>query len=265
MANKENTGEFSMDSYVNQRLSEDVEPNNPFEVPMKDGGGHKGKHRLKGKVNIKSKKFLIILAVIAVLVLFLILFIWIRKRQNDGARYARLLAKNIGTPISSARKDAGLDLKTESDYTTLNQLYISYQAIAESRKDCTIQGVHLPEWAIFCNTDANELTNVTYYNYELLEDSIFGTERKSYLDPQLIPERASISEVEKKLDLEPYRIQYLQDRTQLREYRYCYDDKETGDVVAYAITAKWDSSGALYEIKDIRRNYIGTLLSSPEA
>lgn len=263
MANKENTGEFSMDHYVNQRLSEDVEPNNPFEVPQ-ENGGRKVSRKLKGKVNVRSKKFLIILAVIAVLILSLILFIWIRKRQNDGARYARLLAKNIGTSISSARKEAGLDLKTESDYTTLNQFYISYQAIAESRKDCKIQGVHLPEWAIFCTTDANELTSVTYYNYELLEDSIFGTERKSYLDPQLIPERASVSEVEKKLDLEPYRIQYLPDQSQLREYRYCYDDQETGDIVAYAITAKWEADGSL-SIKDSRRNYIGTLLSSPEA
>ncbi len=266
MANKDNTGEFSMDHYVNERLSEDVEPNNPFEITEGSAGGKKGSKlkNLGKKVNVKSRKFLIIACIILVLILALILFIWISVRRNDGARYARLLAKNIGAPISTARKDAGIDLKTESDYTTLNQLYISYQAIAESSKDCKIQGVYLPEWAIFCNTDANELTNVTYYNYELLEDSIFGTERKSYLDPTLIPAGTGIKDVEKKLDLDPYRIQYLQDKTQLREYRYCYEDKETGDVVAYAITAKFDNHGSLTEIKDVRRNYIGTLLSSPE-
>ena len=257
-----------MDNYVNERLAEDIEPNNPFETPLQDTAKKKKKRfnpkNLRGKVNLRSKKTLVILAVIAALILFLILFIWISKRRNDGARYARLLAQNIGSPINSARKAAGIDLSTESRYITLNQLYISYQAIAESKKECKIQGVHLPEWAIFCNTEANELTNVTYYNYELLEDSIFGTERKSYIDPKLVPENSGITDTEKKLDLSPYRIQYLQNRTQLREYRYCYDDKETGDVVAYAIIATWDEKGNRLSLEDYRRNYIGTLLSSPE-
>jgi len=267
MADKNNTGEFSMDSYVNERLSEDVEPMNPFEVqptePSKKSKRKFGK-KLK-KVNLRSRKTLIIAAAVFVLILFLIIFIWISKRRNDGARYARLLAQNIGRSVKTAEKKADIDLKDESDYATLKQLYISYQAIAESKKDCKIQGVHLPEWAIFCNTDASELTSVTYYNYELLEDSIFGTERKSYLDPNLIPLGSSISDVEKKLDLEPYRIQYLQGKIQIREYRYCYDDEESGDIVSYAITAKWNENGDLAEIKDIRRNYIGTLLASPEA
>ena len=259
-----------MDGYFNERLSEDVEPMNPFEIQETEPSkkSKKGKRNLGKKlknVNFKSKKTVIIAAAVLVLILLLIIFIWLSKRRNDGARYAKLLSQNIGRSVRTAEKKAGIDLKEESDYATLNQLYISYQAIAESKKDCKIQGVHLPEWAIFCNTEASELTSVTYYNYELLEDSIFGTERKSYLDPNLIPTGSTVKEVEKKLDLEPYRIQYQQGKIQLREYRYCYDDKESGDVVSYAITAKWNEDGELAEIKDIRRNYIGTLLASPEA
>jgi len=265
-----NQDDYSMDDYVNERLSEDVEPNNPFEIETQDTPRRKASAKQKKPARTPKKKksrkrIQIIAAAAAVLILALVIFIFIRKRSNDGARYARILAKNIGTPISSARKAAGVELQTESDYLTLNQLFISYQAIAESRKSCRIQGVNLPEWAIFCNTDANELISVTYYNYELLEDSIFGTERKSYLDPSLIAAGLSVSEVEKKLELEPYRVQYLQDKTQLREYRYCYDDKDTGDVVSYAITAKWDENGSLALISDARRNYIAALLSSPES
>ena len=97
MADKNNTGEFSMDSYVNERLAEDVEPNNPFEVPQGDGGKKpkKAKRNFRKKlknVNFKSKKTLIIAAAVFVLILFLIIFIWIRVRRNDGARYARLLS-----------------------------------------------------------------------------------------------------------------------------------------------------------------------------
>ena len=69
---------------------------------------------------------------------------------------------------------------------------------------------------------------------------------------------------EEELGLTPYRIQYLQGKNMLREYRYCYDDKETGDVVAYAIIATWDEKGNRLSLEDYRRNYIGTLLSSPE-
>ena len=265
MAGKDTTGELSMENYFNEGLADRTEPNNPFEVAEQDPPkrGRSGKKRGGRKNGLK--RILIILAAVAVLGLALFLFIFISRLRNDGARYAKKLSDRIGTQLSAAQKAADVPLKSESDYPTLKNLFASYQAIAESKKSCRIEGVKLPQWAIFCNTDADDLTTVTYYNYKVLEKNIFGTERKSYNDPKLISPGSNVQAAEEKLELEPYRIQYLQGRNELREYRYCYEDKDSGDVVAYVITAIWDENGVLSKIEDTRKNYIGSLLASPEA
>lgn len=260
MADKERTGELSMETYFNEGLAQNTEPNNPFEVLEPDQP--RKKKKTAKKRSIKRKRVLIALGVIALLLLILWVTLLIIRRRNDGARYARKLSENIGQPIAAAQKAAGVTLSQESSYSTLNKLYASYQGITESSRSCRIQGVKLPEWAIFCNTDADELTNVTYYNYEVLEKNVFGTERKSYQDPNLISTGATAEQAEAQLGLVPYRIQYLEGKQELREYRYCYEDPETDEIVSYVITAIWNESGEL-TITDSRRNYIGTLLASP--
>ncbi len=264
MAGKDTTSELSMENYFNEGLADRTEPNNPFEVAEQDPPkrGRPGKKRGGKKSGLK--RVLIILAVAAALALALFLFIMISRLRNDGARYAKKLSERIGSQLKIAEKSADVTLKSESDYPTLKNLFSSYQAIAESKKSCRIEGVKLPQWAIFCNTDADDLTTVTYYNYKVLEKNIFGTERKSYIDPQLVSLGTSVADTEAKLELEPYRIQYLQGKNELREYRYCYEDKDSGDIVAYVITGIWDESGALTAIPDTRKNYIGSLLASPE-
>lgn len=261
MADKERTGELSMENYFNEGLAENAEPNNPFEVLEPDQP--RKKKKAAKKRSLRRKRILIALAAVLLLILILWVTLLILKRRNDGARYARKLSENIGKPVAAAQKAAGVSLAQESAYSTLNKLYASYQGITESSKSCRIQGVKLPEWAIFCNTDADELTNVSYYNYEILEKNVFGTERKSYQDPSLIAIGSAVEQVEAQLGLVPYRIQYLEGKQELREYRYCYEDRETDEIVSYVITAVWDESGALTSIDNTRRNYIGTLLASP--
>ena len=265
MAGKDATGEFSMENYFNEGLADRTEPNNPFEVAEQDPPKRGRSGKKKDGRKRSAKRILILIAVALVLGLALFLFIFISRLRNDGARYAEKLSARIGLPLDSASKAAKVDLTSESSYPTLKNLFSSYQAIAESKKSCRIEGVRLPQWAIFCNTNAEELTNVTYYNYEVLEDNIFGTERKSYNDPKRVSLGATVEAAEEELGLKPYRIQYLQGKNILREYRYCYEDKESGDVAAYVITGIWDENGALTKIEDTRKNYIGSLLASPEA
>ncbi|MCQ2408272.1 MAG: hypothetical protein MJ065_07055 [Oscillospiraceae bacterium] len=267
MADQEQRDDLTMEGYFNEGLADGAEPNNPFEVlepeqPRKKRNGKQKNNR--GRRNIQRNRILIAAGAAAVLILALVIAIIVRLRKNDGARYALKLSENIGQPVSSAAKNAGVSLADSSHFSTLNKLYASYQGMAESAKTCRIQGVKLPEWAIFCNTDVDELTNVTYYNYALLEKNIFGTVRKSYLDPNLVDVGAAPDRVQEQLDLVPYRIQYLEGKTELREYRYCYEDGDSEEIVSYVITAVWDESGKLKSISDTRRNYIGTLLASPE-
>lgn len=260
MARREKSDDLSMEGYFNERLADDTKPNNPFETkePETPKKGKSQKKRI-----LQRKRVMGALIVLLVVILMAAIFIFVQMRMNDGVRYAKRLAENIGSQLSVAEKEASVTLNAESGYPTLNQLFASYQGITESRKSCKILGVKLPEWAVFCNTDADELTNVTYYNYEVLEKNVFGTVRKAYLDPNLLAADSTVHQVEQHLGLEPYRVQYLQGKTELREYRYCYADGETGDVVAYVITAVWTEDGKL-NISDSRKNYIGTLLASPE-
>ena len=261
---KEKTGELSMENYFNEGLADEAEPNNPFEV-LEPEQPKKKKNKApvrKKKSGAKRSRILLVLGLAAALILVLLLVIFVQKRRNDGQRYARKLAEKIGSPIATAQKSAGVTLAQQSAFPTLNKLYASYQGITESGKTCRIQGVKLPEWAIFCNTEAEELINVTYYNYEALEKNPFGIERKAYIDPNLIQTDANAEQVESQLGLKPFRVQYLQGQTVIREYRYCYADKDSGDMVAYVITAVWDETGRL-GISDARKNYIGSLLASP--
>ena len=257
-----------MDQYFSEGLAdESAVPNNPFEpevVDNKQRGGRRQRRERGGSRKINGKRILILLAAVLILAAVLTVIFLIGKRRNDGARYARKLSESIGMTISAAEKNADITMSTESNYATLNTLYQSFQGLAESRKTCKIQGVRLPQWAIFCNTDVDELKNVTYYNYKVLEKNVFGTERHGYIDPNTVSIGSAPEQVEAKLELTPYRIQYLQGQTQVREYRYCYTDGNTGDTVAYVITAVWDENGLLSKITDARKNYIGSLLASPE-
>lgn len=266
MADQEQRDDLTMEGYFNEGLADGAEPNNPFEVlePEQPRKKRTGTKKRRGLRNVRTRRILIAAGAAAILIIALIIAIIVRMRKNDGARYALKLSQNIGQPVSSAAKNAGVSLADSSRFSTLNKLYASYQGMTESGKTCQIQGVKLPEWAIFCNTDAEELTNVTYYNYALLEKNVFGTVRKSYLDPNLVDVGASPDRVQEQLDLVPYRIQYLEGKTELREYRYCYEDGDSDEIVSYVITAVWDENGALKSISDTRRNYIGTLLASPE-
>lgn len=265
MSEKEKTGELSMENYFNEGLADGAEPNNPFEVLEPEQPKKKKKKAPpRKKRGIKRSRILLVAGLSGALILILAAVIFIQHRRNDGMRYARKLSENIGKQIAAAQKSAGVSLAQQSAYSTLNKLYASYQCITESGKSCRIQGVKLPEWAIFCNTDADELTNVTFYNYEILEKNVFGTERNAYIDTNQVAIGSSRELVESQIDLVPYRIQYLQGKTELREYRYCYEDRDTDEIVSYVITAVWDEHGALTSIDAKRRNYIGTLLASPE-
>ena len=265
MADKALKKDLDMENYFDEGLAEKTEPNNPFEI-LEPEQPRRKKSTGKKKSAAKRRRILIAAAAVLLLVLILAIALLIARRRNDGARYARKLAGGIGQQITAASKSAGVTLAQESSYATLNKLYASYQGITESKKSCHIEGVKLPQWAIFCNTNGDELSTVTYYNYKVLEKHIFGVQRKSYDDPNLVPTGATVEQAEEKLELEPFRIQYLQDKNELREYRYCYKDRDSDEIVSYVITAVWDESGALQNYPtDVRRNYIGTLLASPAA
>ena len=150
MAQQEYESDLSAESYFNERLSDGSDPVNPFEVQESEHKGKKGGSRSKHgkKKPLLTKRVLIIAAIVLILILALVIFILVQRRKNNGARYAKLLSQNIGLTLDAAQRKADITMQQESAYTTLNTLFASYQALAESKKSCRIQGVRLPEWAI---------------------------------------------------------------------------------------------------------------------
>lgn len=236
----------------------------PFGGQPEDTRGKSGADSAKnGKKRgglARLKRILIIIAVIAVLIAAFVLFLLIRHRRNDGARYAQELSAALGGSMSSAEHAAKISLHGQSENSYVNASIPTNSYVADSPRTCKIQGVHLPEWSIVCAADGETLSSVTYYHYELLEKNTFGTERKSYIAPSSVSAGTALEQAEETLGLEPFSISYIIGNTQVREYRYCYEDAETKDLTCYLITAKYDQQGKLTDVTDARIDMIGSLL-----
>lgn len=252
--------EYSMNEYFSEGLEDEEAPETKRE---KRGGGEKKEKKKapKKKRGGRARTVLIVLCVAAVLIVLIWLLIYLRVRSDDGARIAKKLSLLIGTRVTDAEKSANVTLSNQSDYAVLQNAAISSGAYAQSRKTCDLEGVKLPQWAILCGTDGENLQNVVYYNFEALEKNLFGTPRKAYIETNLIQQGAKVQDVEDTLDLPPYSVTYGADKTETRVYRYCYEDPDNhSDTVSYVITAVWGEDDNLISITDARINYIESLL-----
>ena len=261
MADKEHTEELSMESYFQNGLADDREPNNPFEPAKQERTAKKSsskKPHFTGK--LQPKRLLIVAGITAALIITIIIIVIIQKRRNDGVRIAGKIAAGLGGSVGAVQQIGGIDLHGQSAYPVLNGILPTGCFVTESPKTCKVEGVVLPEWTVVCETAEDKLSSVTYYHYEVLEDNYLGEERKSYLDPKTMPQGADVDKVESALGISPYSISYLADKTEVREYRYFFKDAETSDRTSYTITASWNAQGVLSGITDVRVDFIGTIL-----
>ncbi len=94
MADKEHTGELSINSYFDEGLADGTEPNNPFEV-LEPEQPKKKKKKVVRRNTVKRKRILVIFCILLVLVLAAVIFIFIQRLRNNGQRYAKLYSENI--------------------------------------------------------------------------------------------------------------------------------------------------------------------------
>lgn len=263
MADKQLQDDLSMDDYFeNGALREP-----PAAPPKSAVRGSKKKSRIpSGKRQKRAalgKRFLMIGCAVIALGLIIGLTVYINKRKNDGARYAQKFSLCIGNTLQDAKSNVNLSLSDSSDYAILNNLNEPFAACAVSKKQAKVQGVAMPEWSIICRTDGDILTEVWYYAYEVLEGNPYGIERKAYLDPTQVAVNATTEQAEDQMKLSPYCIRYNAQHEQIREYRYCFEDAETGDLTAYIITGTWNASGELLSpLTDRRVDFLTAILRS---
>ena len=186
--------------------------------------------------------------------------IYISVSRNDGAKHAEKLSMSMGASVSDAQKVSKIELLDGSKHSLLNQLMQPVGGVYESTKSAKVQGVTLPEWIIHCDVDDATLGEIRYYNFELLEKNAYGTERKTYLDPASLTAGCTVDQAESILGLEPYAVIYHTDRTETREYRYCYEDGETGNLTAYIITTRWSAEGGMISAEDVRVDFLSQIL-----
>ncbi len=261
MADKKQKDELSMEDYFENGMLR--EEDNPRKLLKKHRFFRKRKPaQKKDGQSVNLKRILIIAGIAAAVVLIIWLSVLLIRRRNDGAGYAEKLSEGIGTPLNSAVSAAKAPHSDQSAYLALSNAIPTYDYCGASGKEVVVQGVHLPQWILFGDADGDTLTDVWFYRFSELERSPYGTERKAYLDPTQITMGAELEKVESQLGLTAYCVHYQNDHTQQREYRYCFEDAETGDLTAYVITCRMDAEGNLKEIFDRRVDFLSMLVKS---
>lgn len=254
MANHDDLQDMEMDDYFEDGALRESDPPKP----------QKNLTEKRKQRAARGKRFLILLCIVLALGLVIGISVYVSKRRNDGMRHAEKLSFSLGATLDSAEKNASLTLVEKSEYASLFSMVQGSAGIVESRKDTEVMGVQLPQWLIVTQVEDGMLSEVTYYNFELLEKQPCGTARKAYLDPQALQSIPEIEQLEAQLGLEPYCVRYDAEKRQYREYRYCYEDGETENITAYRIKVMWNADGTVQSIADERIDFIGTFLRIAE-
>ncbi len=248
-----------MDAYFNGDDAYDV-PIDPAPVVPKNRAAKNrtpsGKRSRRAEM---GKKILAAICALTAVGLIGSILIYINISRNDGAKHADKLSLSIGASVADAQKVSKIELADASEYPLLNQL-MQAGGVYESTKSAKVQGVTMPEWLIHCDISEGVVGEITYYNFEILEKNAYGTERKTYLDPASLSAGCTPEQAEDILGLSPYAVYYHTDRTETREYRYCYEDGETGNLTAYIITTKWSAEGGMVSASDVRVEFLSQIL-----
>ncbi len=249
-----------MDAYFNGDDAYDVSIDPAPVVPRSHAAKNRTPSNKRSRRAAMGKRILAAICALTAVGLIGGIVIYINIRRNDGAKYAEKLSLSIGASVADAQKISKIELTDASEYPLLNQLIPSSGSMYESTKSAKIQGVTMPEWLIHCDINDGVVGEITYYNFEILEDNAYGIERKTYLDPASLSVGCTPDQAESILGLSPYATYYHTDRTETREYRYCYEDGETGNLTAYIITTKWSAEGGMVSASDVRVDFLAQIL-----
>lgn len=259
MADKQYQDDLAMEDYFENGTLRDADEGAsgiPAATTNKKSRIPSGKRKRRAD---RGKKLLMVGVGVLAVALVLWMIISISKKRNNGAKYAERYSKCIGATMSDAMSNVKLGMYSESQYPQLDQAYQPFTNCAVSKKKTEILGVTLPQWMILCNADDSQLTDIWFYDYRVLEDNPYGTKRKAYLETAEITDP---TDPESQLGLKPYCTHYLPDHTQVREYRYCFENAETGDMTAYIIAAEFDNQGNMTSISDRKVDFLSAIIKT---
>lgn len=200
------------------------------------------KSGLFGKVSKKAKIVMIIVLVALLTVLIVTLVLSVMK--GTGMRKSEKLAKKLGEPMSKASSYADVELKPADKYVFLEGITES-SLVYESKSDTDVYGVKLPVWSIFCTEDMfGNLSDVTYYNFDILSKNINGVKKESKIDVFDITLGTTEKKSDEILDMEPYQVCFL-DGSKVKKYKYYCEDYVNNSIAAYYITVMFNDKNVV--------------------
>lgn len=194
----------------------------------------------KRKINFSDKGIKIAIIVVAALIVaIVVLVIILLFGKSEGEKTADLLFSNIGSSVARAEDETGIPLNLESRFDYLSE-YREFQFVSESDKTVVVNGMHLPEWAIYISHDDNQkISEVAYCNYSMLSANSKGVKLSEPIAESTVDYAMKMKDVKKAMPIEPIAIVQNDKELTVYYYRYYTIDKTTKNEVGYLITIEY--------------------------
>lgn len=221
-------------------------------LPNDDKGEKKPTKKTKKKLNFK----IIIAAGVLIIIVALVVLILSLFSGNKGEKIAKSLSDKLGRSVAMAEKNANIVLSSSSENTVLKNI-VDYDYIIEDEKAVSIEGIHLPEWAVFVENDENDkIQKVTYYNFKVLERNWKGEKTKEIIDVSKIASGMTDKEVQKLVSVNPLAIIRSNDDTTAYLYKYYFVDETDKNEKAYYFTVNYDVNSTVKDVSSQENDYV---------
>ena len=215
-----------------------------------------------GKKKLIFKLVLLGIAIVLSVILCIQVLNWVSG--SKGAKLASSLSENLGRSIAAAETNTGVTLAASSENELLREV-VSFNHLIEAEKTVTVEGIRLPEWAVFVSVDENDkISRVTYYDFKLLSHDWKGAKTSERIPVSEIEYGMTQKEAQKILSIQPVCVVYSNDDVTAYQYKYYYMDKEDKSARAYNLTVHYDVSGTVTDISDRENDYISYFLKFGE-
>ena len=206
----------------------------------------------KKKNNIK----LIFSISLVVIIVILIVTILSLLSGSKGEKISATLSDELGKSIAMAEKNSNVELLPSSDYAILKNV-VNYDYIVEADKAVKVEGINLPEWAVFIQNDSNsKIDKITYYNFKALQRDWKGQKTSKQIDTGAIEYGMNYKQVEKIVPVTPLAITRSNDDVTTYLYKYYFVDEETKNDKAYYLTVSYDMDDKVKSITSKENDFI---------
>lgn len=220
----------------------------------------------KPRVRFISARTGMIIAIIVILFAILAgVFAMVVIGRGNGKRVYDKLNSKLGSTVTSAEKSAGIELMRNSNYKFIPNIE-DFNYVYECENTVLINGVHIPEWAIFCTEDKGGiLSTVKYYNFSVMRNNPNGSKSDSHIDFQTMKNTGKTkSNLDSELSITPFVTISSDDGTVKYVYKYYYTDIESHDEISYYATITFDSDGGISDVYEKRNISIESIISYEE-